>query len=169
MLEKYNVIATELRVNRIEGEKAVTVEKKIITPLASMTNKSDGDFGVVDRIVTGVCFALEEDVSKIKKAESEKALDATLQKELEANREITHRFGLENAGKQLGSLMQQLNGVLEAMRGTILDNELLALMVQIEAQRRENHARIVDYQRDLAKKLIDDLLGPEEKKSPKQK
>jgi hypothetical protein len=160
VLEKYNIILTEMEVNRIEGDKIARVATRIIKPLARLTNKSEGDFGAVERMVTGAWRDLEEDLARLKKAELKKAVTPDLLRELEDVRPL-RRLAVESSGKQMAELIRRLREVLEAMQDIGTEAALIAELVRIEAARRENHRQIVRYRDD----LIGSFFGPD----PKQK
>ncbi len=160
--EKYLLIAVELEVNRVEGDKLKKVQERIIGPLEELTNKSSGYGRTVDRNVTEFWDGVERDVTRIRKAEQVKKVDDALLKELEESRQVHQDKGKE-AARQMDVLIRQLRQVLEAMQDTIEADKLIELLVRIEAEQREAE-RVLRLERERWERdTFDELFGPKGK------
>ncbi|HYT93917.1 MAG TPA: hypothetical protein VEL76_34680 [Gemmataceae bacterium] len=164
--EKYNIILTEMEINRIAGTRIAKVAAGIVNPLASLTNKNDGLFPIVERTTTGAWKGLEEDLALLKKAEKEKAVTPGLLKELEEKRDL-HRLELDRSVKQMTVLIVEVKKVLDAMQMGDEEGMMMKLIVDVEAARRENHRLIVAERQRILDSLFDP--PPSDKKDKAQK
>ncbi len=154
VLERYNGIIAEMLVNRVEGDKLGKVENQIAGPLYDMTHKTNGDFVFVDRVASKLYHGVDEDAGRLRKADQARKVDAPLLQSLETNRPIIKEDGKATVDNMV-RLSRQLHTVLEAMADAGREAEIIRILVQIEAERREHHRQIEIYH----KKLIEELFG----------
>jgi hypothetical protein len=162
VFDKYNLILTELRVNRVEGDKYKKLEERVVTPLDELTHKNGRIAGVL-KTVTDFWGGLENDVARRKKAEEAKKVD----KELEERRQL-HKDQGEQASREIGDMIRRLRDVLEAMQDTINLAEQIERMVRMLAEQRELERIIrvwrTRIEQDLLGGVFDDTKGPKENK-----
>ncbi len=150
VLEKYNLILTEMRVNRIEGDKVKKIETRIVNPLTDLCERSGGLINVTEQITKSFLSGLEEDIVKLRKVDKQ-VLD-----ELEGRRQL-HEDAGKQAGRQIGTLVAQLRTIMEAMQDIEGDSKLIKDLVAILEGRVENHQQLQFRHDDVIRRLIEDL------------
>ncbi|MCI0457402.1 MAG: hypothetical protein L0Z62_10575 [Gemmataceae bacterium] len=156
VLERYNGIVVEMLVNRIEGHNQLgKIEEQVTGPLHDMLRKNEGAFAETDQSVTRLWQNVDQDATALKNAEAGgKKPSEDLLKKLDANR-FFHKEDAKTALKRLEELIERLKAVRDAIQDAGEFPRIVAMLVQVEAQRRE-YQRV--YEQRL-KKLIDELFG----------
>src|SRR5262249_38267194 len=165
VFEKYGLILTELRVNRVEGDKYKKLDEHVVTPLDELTHKNGRIAGVANT-VTDCWGGLETDIAKRKTAEDGKKADEALLKELEEQRRI-HKDRGEQASQEIGDVIKRLRDVLEAMQDTINLAEEIERLGRIGAAPRELE-RILQLEQTRIRNLLLGGLDDAEEKGPKK-
>jgi hypothetical protein len=151
----YARILEEMLVNRVEKRRTDNVETKIVTPLREVLNPNFGHFAMTEGAVGKLSEGLEEDLARLKKAEeARQAEDPKLLASLEENRVNVHLKQATAAREQMTLLIDNLEAVLQAIGGELIEREIIALLVQIERDQRVNYESL----RRLRQQVEDDTL-----------
>jgi hypothetical protein len=158
----YARILRELEVNRVgwdRGKKKIDdVKTKIVEPLEDIVNPNNGNFALADAAVARLFEGLDEDVSKLRSAEDNKALLEQMRQKSDANRP-EHVKNAQILRDRLDSLLDRLNSVLIAMDEGIAFGALLQLAVSLEREQRQHAERLRGLERLKQKQLLEEVLG----------
>jgi hypothetical protein len=158
--EAYNRILREMKVNRVQEQRVKNVDEKICRPLEEVLNPRDGHFAATEVAIQKLWEGVDADVSRLKGQPEGKAPDPATVQLLEEHRQ-SHLKAAGDAREQLSALIDRLDAVLQSIGGELVERELIAILLQIEQDQREQARSlnvIYQHERD---KLLKDVQSPD--------
>jgi hypothetical protein len=144
----YQRILREMEVNRIQEQRIDNVDKKICRPLEAILAPNLGPFARAEAAVRQCSDQLDADLG----ASKENALPP-------ARRDV-HLNNALQAQEQLARLIEQLEEVLQAIGGELVERELIALLVEIEQRQRSQSEVLRRRWEQLQRELLEFLRNP---------
>jgi hypothetical protein len=157
--EAYNRILIEMQVNRVQKQYWQNVNEKICKPLEEVLNPHEGHFASTEAAIQKLWEGVDADAGRFKGQAEGKPLPVEAAQVLEEHRQ-NHLKAAGEAREQLTALIDRLDAVLQSIGGELVEREVIAMLLQIEQDQREQ-ARTLNilYQRE-RDRVLQELQNP---------
>jgi hypothetical protein len=156
----YNRILREMEVNRVAAQRVDNVREKICKPLEEALTPGTGHFAAAENPVSKLWEGIEEDLARLKKAEDAgQGKDPQLLQALEARRQ-DHLKATNDARESMGRLIAHLDAILQSIGGELVEREIIALLLQIERDQRDQARYWADRYTQVRDDEINRLTNP---------